>query len=300
MDVLCWNVAVGAAELAALLRLLRGGAWGGAGTNPERPLVFLLQEAFRADLSVPERTPERGAHGGNLVPRRTIPEDVVELAHAHRLSLAYAPSMRNGAHRSDRGNAVLATAALAGATEIPLLFLRQRRVAVAAALQGLPHLRWVSVHLDTHRAWFGSEARQRRPGGARAAQAAAIAQQLCDAGTHTTVLAGDFNTPLGLRDPAARATVAAGFQLAPAAAPYHHTWHGPVRLLLDHVFTHDPARALASIVVQRLDEHTPDRGGTVFGSDHHPLLARVSLRSPHTHSPPQEPTCTLCKVPPGG
>jgi hypothetical protein len=29
--------------------------------------------------------------------------------------------------------------------------------------------------------------------------------------------------------------------------------------------------------VHRLDEHPRDRGARVFGSDHHPLLARIDL-----------------------
>jgi hypothetical protein len=29
--------------------------------------------------------------------------------------------------------------------------------------------------------------------------------------------------------------------------------------------------------VERLDEHPQDRGPTVFGSDHHPLVARLEL-----------------------
>jgi hypothetical protein len=32
--------------------------------------------------------------------------------------------------------------------------------------------------------------------------------------------------------------------------------------------------------VERLDEHPRDRGPTVFGSDHHPLLARLELGGP--------------------
>jgi len=32
--------------------------------------------------------------------------------------------------------------------------------------------------------------------------------------------------------------------------------------------------------VVRLDEHPLDRGATVFGSDHHPLLARIVFRPP--------------------
>ena len=56
-----------------------------------------------------------------------------------------------------------------------------------------------------------------------------------------------------------------------------HTFHGPVRLLLDHVLYHSANDRLRNVEVTRLDEHEGDRGRTIFGSDHHPLLARVTL-----------------------
>ena len=37
---------------------------------------------------------------------------------------------------------------------------------------------------------------------------------------------------------------------------------------------------VASARVVRLDEHPLDRGATVFGSDHHPLLARIAFHPP--------------------
>jgi hypothetical protein len=38
-----------------------------------------------------------------------------------------------------------------------------------------------------------------------------------------------------------------------------------------------PDRRIRSVRVVRLDEQPGDRGKRVFGSDHHPLLARVEL-----------------------
>src|ERR671923_292549 len=55
IDVLCWNVAIGLGRLELLLQRLWAGAFGGAQRAPERPLVILLQEAYRHDPSVPEQ-----------------------------------------------------------------------------------------------------------------------------------------------------------------------------------------------------------------------------------------------------
>lgn len=276
IDLLSWNVRVGGARLDRLLEQLREGHHGGAGSDPARPLVLLLQEAYRADDSVPPDVPEPAYTGGDLTPPR--PGDVVEAARRHGLSLRYAPSMRNGASRSDRGNAVLSTAALGRAHAFSLLYVRQRRVAVAAQLAGVEGLDLVSAHLDTHRRPFGGDSPALWPGGARAHQA----ERLADAVVRRdapggVVLAGDFNTPLGERDPAHRALVRAGLVPAKRSRGWTHTHHGVVRLLLDHVLYHPGGGRIESVEVVRLDEHPRDRGPAVYGSDHHPLLARVAL-----------------------
>ncbi|HEX2093421.1 MAG TPA: endonuclease/exonuclease/phosphatase family protein [Longimicrobiaceae bacterium] len=278
-DLLSWNLKVGAARLDALLERLRAGAFGGAGRDPGRPLLLLVQEAYRADDTVPERVVEPGHEGGDLAPSH--PRDIVAFAREHGLSLRYAPSMRNGAARSDRGNAVLATAALAHAHAFALLYVRQRRVAVAAELAGLPGLTLVSAHLDTHRRVFGGDSRSYWPGGARARQAERLAEAVVrEDAPGGVVLAGDFNTPLGERDPAYRALLQAGLLPARRRWGWGHTHHAVVRLLLDHVLYHPGRGRIGSVEVARLDEHPADRDRGVFGSDHHPLLARVGLRDP--------------------
>lgn len=271
LDLLSWNLKVGAAELDRLLgRLLEE-------REPGRPLVALVQEAYRADESVPPEVVEPGHEGGDLAPR--APEDVAAVARRHGLSLRYAPSMRNGASRSDRGNAVLSTAALGHAHAFALLYVRQRRVAVGAQLSGIPGLDLVSAHLDTHRRLLEGDSSARLPGGARAHQAGRLARAVLERDAPGgVVLAGDFNTPLGERDPAFRAMLGAGLLPARRRWAWGHTHHGLVRLLLDHVLYHPGDGRIEPVEVVRLDEHPRDRGPAVYGSDHHPLLARVTLR----------------------
>ena len=69
----------------------------------------------------------------------------------------------------------------------------------------------------------------------------------------------------------------------PATPEWRHTFHALralPRLVLDYVLLRDRLERVASARVARLDEHPLDRGATVFGSDHHPLVARVALHPP--------------------
>ena len=58
---------------------------------------------------------------------------------------------------------------------------------------------------------------------------------------------------------------------------WRHTFRALPRLVLDYLLLRDEAGRVATASVERLDEHPRDRGATVFGSDHHPLLARIEL-----------------------
>jgi endonuclease/exonuclease/phosphatase family metal-dependent hydrolase len=241
----------------------------------ERPLIILVQEAYRSDESVPGRSGSTH-HGGRLRPasRRA---DIVGVAREHGLSLRYSPSMRNGDHASDRGNAVLASVRLDDGRAILLPYVRQRRVAVAARMAGHADLAFVSAHLDTH----GPPRREPRPlwlGGGRTVQARALAAAL-EALHGSVVLGADLNSVLGMSDPAVRALIAAGMHPARRRGTWQHTFHTPVRLLLDHVLFRSAVggRRIVRADVVRLDEAPGDRSRGVFGSDHHPLLARLEL-----------------------
>jgi endonuclease/exonuclease/phosphatase family metal-dependent hydrolase len=239
-------------------------------------LIILAQEAYRADVSVPE-TIASHYHGGKQ-PGSTR-NDIVDAARMLGFSLRYAPSMRNGRHRSDRGNAILSSVMIAHARAFPLPHVRQRRVAVAAELHGLPWLTFVSAHLDTRGRVRDTRMTGRYASG-RSAQAGDLAQRLANEwGTDQTVVLGaDLNTYFATREPLLRALSAAGFRRFPHEPRKSHTFHSvPLRMLLDHIMVRTSSDTIASVRVLRLDEDARDRGRYIFGSDHHPLLARIEL-----------------------
>ena len=279
IDVLSWNLFIGAARLDQVLGLLRGGAWGGAGTDPRRPLVILAQEAYRSDPSVPARPLNRFFDADVEPGGRT---GIAETAAAQSLSVRYAPSMRLGMAARDKGNAILSTAALGPMQTLVLPFVRQRRVAVGAELVGLPGVVLVSGHLDTRGAQraLGFWRSTFSPfGEGRAAQARTLATHFVQAAGQggSVIIGADLNAPLGARDPAHHALVRAGFTSARRIGRFGHTFHVPVRFPLDFVLYHSPTQRITSVEVIRLDEDPEDSSRYVFGSDHHPLLARVSL-----------------------
>jgi endonuclease/exonuclease/phosphatase family metal-dependent hydrolase len=202
-------------------------------------------------------------------------EDIVETARTLGLNLRYAPSMRNGALPSDRGNAVLSSLPLESAQAIELPLVLQRRVAVSATVRlGARRLRLVSAHLDPrgppgHR-WLGASGRARQ------------AQHLLTAlGDDTVILGADLNLGRGRYERAWRVLHANGFTMGvPESTPsWRHTFHALPRLVLDYLLIRDSGANVEHARVHRLDEHPLDRGPLVFGSDHHPLLARVDLAS---------------------
>lgn len=286
LDVICWNVAIGRADLGELLRRMHDGAWDDFGNRSDRPLVLLLQEAYRGGGDVPERPLDR-RHGGRIVPGRT---DVIEIAEMMGYSLRYAPSMRNGLHRSDRGNAILANVALEGTHAFLLPYVRQRRVAITTHIAGVDDLVLASAHLDVGGSPPGEW--QLRYGSGRLVQASELAHRLIDPEHGASVVLGaDLNAALGTRDPVVRALLYGGLRLARRIGTWRHTYHGRVRLPLDYVLYRSPDERIRDVTVARIDEVPGDRSPSVFGSDHHPLFARVDFAEPihpYTHDIPNE------------
>jgi endonuclease/exonuclease/phosphatase family metal-dependent hydrolase len=272
--VLSWNVWIGRGRLLDLVSRIRSGDFAAQGAEPDAPLVVLAQEVYRSDPTIP--LDSTGRAGRMLVAQLGQQEDIVETTRALGMNLRYAPSMRNGAMQSDRGNAILSTLPLEDAEALELPLVLQRRVAVSARVRvGGLSLRVVSAHLDPrgppgHR-WLGAAG--------RALQAQHLLSSLRD---DTVILGADLNLGRGRYERAWRVLRDAGFSfgIPPSSPPWRHTFHALPRLVLDYLLVRDPSRAVERAQVHRLDEHPRDRGPLVFGSDHHPLLARIDLASP--------------------
>lgn len=263
--ILAWNVWIGRGKLDQLIPQIRR----------EHPLhlVVLAQEAFRRDETIPR---DATAYAASDFSQRAWPEhDIATLARDLGLHLRYAPSMRNGAHRSDRGNAILSTLPLEDTVAWELPFSYQRRVALAATVR-LPDgrgLRVCTAHLDPR----GGSARDLLGVLGRGAQAQAVLERLAEAGDDPVLLGADLNLARGRRERAFRVFADAGFRHGVPERPpeWAHTYHRMPRLLLDWVLVRDPAGLIGGLDIERIDEEPLDRGPYVYGSDHHPLLARL-------------------------
>jgi len=271
--VLDWNVWLGRGRLTEVVRRIRAGEYQASGIRGDMPLVVLLQEAYRTDESVPARSTGRG--GRRLVTRARPQEDVVDTACRLGLSLRYAPSMRNGAERSDRGNAILSSLPLERTVAIELPLMLQRRVAVRAeVVVGEQRLVVMSAHLDPRgppgHKWLGAAG--------RAVQTEYLLQRL---EAETMLLGADLNLGRGRAERAWRLLSHAGFSpgVPPVLPSWRHTYHGLTRLLLDYLLVRNRSEMITAFQVHRLDEDPRDRGRTIFGSDHHPLLGLVTLDS---------------------
>jgi endonuclease/exonuclease/phosphatase family metal-dependent hydrolase len=251
MRILSWNVHVGAGRVEDLLsRLLDEASHDGMG------LTILLQETFRIGEGVPESYPAALRVPRSIRPRRPA-MDVRDIAQKFGLSVAYAPSMRNGPaasldEREDRGNAILSTEPLLDVRAIELPFGKQRRVAVTALIPGRGSgraLRVVSTHFDTNRE--------------RAAQASALSERLTSFTDAPLFVGGDLNSRYGVRDDAV-AAIASRVPLASCGTGRTNRW--PLRL--DVIFP-----------IGRLDFMFASTGvlhcetlSDAYGSDHVPLM----------------------------
>lgn len=276
--LLCWNVWIGRGRLREMIGRIRAGDYAQQGFPAGTHVVALIQEAYRGGDDVPAHPRPRSA------PRTVLrggEEDVVGVARELALWLRFAPSMRNGRHRSDRGNAILATMPVAEAEAVVLPFSYQRRVALCAAVDlpgasgGSVRVRVCSAHLDPR----GARALDVLGVAGRGRQIDALIRHLDRLPHSPQIVGADLNLARGTLEPAFRRLKAAGF--APGVPPtwpaWSHTYHRWPRLMLDWVLARDTEGRLAGIVVRRLDERPDDDGLLVFGSDHHPLLARVDL-----------------------
>jgi endonuclease/exonuclease/phosphatase family metal-dependent hydrolase len=266
--VVSWNVWVGRGRLLELVERLAAGEWD---VPAGMPVVLLVQEALRRDNSVPERS--NGFAPRELFTRVRPRQDIAEVTRRLGWNLRYIPSMRNGPERSDRGNAILTPLPLGPATAIELPLVWQRRVAVGAAvtIAGRP-IRLLSAHLDPRGPvgykWLGAAGRGLQ-----------TAHLLADVEDPTVILGADLNLGRGRAEPAWRLLAEGGFEagVPPEPLAWRHTYHALPRLVLDYVLFRNQARAIRSARVRRMDENPSDRGPDVFGSDHHPLLARIDL-----------------------
>jgi endonuclease/exonuclease/phosphatase family metal-dependent hydrolase len=267
LAIVSWNIHEGRGDADDLIQRLRAGEF----TGGERidQFVLLLQEAIRQGDGVPLHVSP-----GYPTPRRihrrpgAADHDVRNFVE-QGFAVLYAPSMRNGESAEDRGNAIVSTLPIAQPKVIELPLERQRRVVVAAAIEGSTQRarRWrltlVDVHLDTSLALMhgGPSAARRRQ---TAALLDALGAPLASADAGTLVVAGDFNTWMGDREAAVQ-LLRREFA-GPPVRDTGSTWTGPLGLhaRLDHIFARG---AGAPSAVTRL----PSR----FGSDHYPLLTIV-------------------------
>jgi endonuclease/exonuclease/phosphatase family metal-dependent hydrolase len=257
-----WNTALGAGDIVRFVQELRRRA-------PEAPLVLLLQEVYRGGSEVPSALSSSALFASRLrgIRRDGGRDEIESIASTLAMSAYYVPSMRNGSpllSDEDRGNAILSTLPLDDLSAFELPFERQRRVAVGARVSGLDShsvpwsLRIVSAHLDNmagpKRLWLAAEF-------GRVRQTRGLLSQLADA--EPLVLGGDFNTWFGFSDRA--------FSEAAKAFPQTHvtdrraTFRGLLRL--DHLFFRLPDGWRAEF--HRADDN--------YGSDHYPLVARITL-----------------------
>lgn len=273
--IVSWNTHVGGADLSRFIQDLRSGKL--TSGEPIRDFVLLLQEVFRAGLSVPNLISPNTRTGSYL--RFTPPSgervDIVNTALQHGLSLFYVPLMRNGRPEQsdipeDRGSAILSTLPLSSFIAVELPHERQRRVAIGANLFGRTvdgaawTLRVASVHLENRAKW--SEV-YRSFGSARLRQAKALVKAF--SGTTPTVLGGDFNTWSDeCNEPAIR-HMELSFHRPTAFSSLGTTKRSflfPDRTV-DYLFFRLPKDWTGAY--HRVDH--------LYGSDHYPLLGRVKM-----------------------
>lgn len=238
--VVSWNVHEGAGDIVRVVNMLR-----------PADVVVLVQEAMRGGEAVPESFPPALRVPNGETRGRSSTPDIVDVADALGLWLAYVPSMRNGPlAREDRGCAILSTLPLADPIAIELPWVRQRRVAVMATVGGRTGGRPMSVvsaHLDN------------RPG--RRTQSAALAAWLSERIEPGTplIVGADLNTWFGARED----TVRQIDRIVPLVDGCDQRPTFRFRRRLDYLFASVPRIAGCEV------------GASTYGSDHHPLVMTI-------------------------
>ena len=264
--IVTWNAHMAEGRLAELIAELRRGAF--TDGRPVSRFVLLVQELFRRDEVPTFAADARSARA--IRARDDDAPDARDYANRLGLSMLYVPSMRNGADiTEDRGNAILSSEPLSQPVAFELPFERQRRVAVAAAIDVMHHgrrstLRVVDVHLEPlsspQSLWLFRNPRRR--------QMAALVSLFTtsrfedDVAWVGTVVGGDFNT---IRNGAEESV----YREARAwSSGFAREDPRGTHLLgrLDYLFFRMTPGLAAT--TRRVDEK--------FGSDHHPVMGQVA------------------------
>lgn len=261
-----WNAHLAEGRLSELIDSLRAGAL--TDGKPVEHFVLLVQELYRRGDAVPEfDIGDRSAHA--IRPRDPDSADIEDYAADLGLSIYYVPSMRNGPElREDRGNAIISTEPLIDPIALELPLARQRRVALGSAVQvqtpdGVRRLELIDAHLEPLSSpktlWVF-----KNPRGAQVRAILDLLETSRYADRSTTagvILGGDFNTVRGGADERAIRLVRT-WSMRVDEDPRDTHMMGR----LDYLFFHLPDGWRAS--TRRLDER--------FGSDHHPVIGRLS------------------------
>jgi endonuclease/exonuclease/phosphatase family metal-dependent hydrolase len=261
-----WNGHLVEGELGDLIGQLRSGAL--TGGHPVAHFVLLVQELYRRGNDVPEFD-RRDRSAFAIRSRDPESPDIDDHAASLGLSILYVPSMRNGKElREDRGNAIISTEPLLDPFALELPLVRQRRVALGAAVQvqtseGTRRLEVIDAHLEpvssAKTLWVFTNP---RAGQVRAILDALDAPRYASDAVAGIVLGGDFNTVQSGADEDAyhlARTWATG--LAKEDARNTHMMGR-----LDYLFFRLADGWTASTA--RLDQR--------FGSDHYPVIGTFS------------------------
>jgi endonuclease/exonuclease/phosphatase family metal-dependent hydrolase len=267
--VVTWNVHVGGGDVPALIEEVRAGALSDG--TPPAAFVILLQEAYRSGPDALRPGPDFDGQTLHHTPPSGRRSDIVEVAEALRLHLAYAPAEPNGrpfsdAPDEDRGVAILSSHPLRGVRVLELPRERQRRVALVATMAGMRpdgtpwELRVATAHLENRAPWsrlFDSF------GPARGRQAEALVRELGDG---PVVLGADLNTWAPDFVEPALSVMARTFPDSPRATGSTYSVLGVGRTLDHLLFRLGPAqRAHVAVADDR------------YGSDHSPVVGMVGL-----------------------